>query len=202
MNLERWQGLMRRLSLDSNSHTYGELYDAYSEKHRHYHTVQHIDHCLGLIDEYRELAPNPDEVELALWFHDAIYKPTSNDNEALSAAWAEKFLVANKVHRASIDRVIGLIMATVHETPAEERNAQLLVDIDLSILGAGVETYNDFEANVRREYRWVPGPIYRRERRKILQSFVDREYIYAIEALRDRFESQARVNLASAIRRL
>lgn len=202
MNREQWQGLMDRLSLGPNRETFRDLHAAYSEKHRHYHTTGHIDHCLGLFEQYRELASRPDEVELALWFHDAIYRPLSRDNEARSAEWARDFVIENGLDDAMVDRVTALIMATVHEAPAEEKDTRLLVDIDLSILGSSEKEYRRFESDVRQEYRWVPGIIYRKERSRILQSFVDRESIYSTPDLRDRFEASARRNLEDAIVRL
>ncbi|MGI9202741.1 MAG: hypothetical protein ACR2Q3_01955, partial [Woeseiaceae bacterium] len=59
--------------------------------------------------------------------------------------------------------------------------------------------YEKFETNVRHEYKWVPGPIYRRERRRILQSFIDRPAIYSKAELKSRFEINARENLSRAI---
>lgn len=190
---------MSRLSLQANLDTYTALVNAYSEKHRYYHTIKHIDHCLGLIVDYREVAKHADEVELAIWFHDAIYDPLSKDNEAKSARWADRFLLDNKCSQTVVDRIHRMIMATVHDSPATDRDVQLLVDIDLSILGSNTEVYGKFEKNVRREYKWVPGPLFRRERRNILQSFLDRDAIYSIDLLRDRYEAQARANLAAAI---
>ena len=93
-------------------------------------------------------------------------------------------------------------MAPVHEAPADGADAQLLVDIDLSILGADEATYRQFEQDVRREYKWVPGPLFRRTRRKILQSFLDRQSIYSTAAFRDRLEEPARRNLFAAVRNL
>ena len=65
-----------------------QLLTRYSEPHRKYHTTRHLDECLARFEELRTEAKHPEEVEFALWFHDAIYDTTRHDNEAKSAEWA------------------------------------------------------------------------------------------------------------------
>jgi len=190
---------MERLRIGPNLDVFEKLRAAYAESHRHYHTGDHIAHCLGELAQVRNLAAEPDEVELALWFHDAIYVTRASDNERKSAEWAAEFLRANAVDERRIERVHRLIMATAHAAAAEDPDAGLLVDIDLSILGADREAYGRFERDVRKEYWWVPGPLFRRTRAKILESFLARESVYATAQFRDRLESAARANLAKAI---
>lgn len=62
-----------------------KLLAAYAAPHRRYHTVAHIEHCLGEIARVERHATHPDEVKWALLFHDAIYDPERSDNEARSA---------------------------------------------------------------------------------------------------------------------
>lgn len=185
-----------------NLDVYDALTRAYTQKHRHYHTEEHIRHCLAEFDKVRSIAEHPAEIELALWFHDAIYKTRASDNEEKSAAWALGFLDKNDAHTSVRDRVYDLIMATEHDAPAATPDAQLLIDVDLAILGADVTTYERFEENVRKEYRWVPGPMFRPARTRILQSFLDRERIYATAPFHDRLETAARKNLSNALRAL
>jgi predicted metal-dependent HD superfamily phosphohydrolase len=198
----RWAGLMQRLCLPQNLDTFERLQAAYAEKHRHYHTSEHINHCLVEVDRARTLAREPDEVELALWFHDAIYVTRSNENEAKSAEWAVEFLESNGVDSKRVERVRDLIMATTHDANPRDADAMLLVDIDLSILGADPQTYLRFEKNVRKEYSWVPAILFRRTRAGILQSFLDRPSVYATPSFCDRLEVAARANLRSAIAEL
>jgi predicted metal-dependent HD superfamily phosphohydrolase len=190
---------MADLQLAADLRTYEALQGAYSEVHRHYHTVRHLDHCLSELDGARKLAADPAEVEIALWFHDAIYNPHAANNEEASADWAERFLGSHAVHAARMERVRGHILATRHASPVTSPDSQLVIDVDLAILGADLDTYREFEVNVRREYSWVPGPIFRRKRTDILQSFLDRPTLYHTSYFRDRYESAARSNLAVAI---
>ncbi|MEA5468385.1 hypothetical protein VB714_05850 [Spirulina sp. 06S082] len=62
------------------------ILDAYREKHRYYHTLQHIEECLILYDRLPTKSPT---VEIALWFHDVIYNPQGPNNEMQSANYAD-----------------------------------------------------------------------------------------------------------------
>lgn len=204
MNRERWQALMGALGLAPGLKDFDALDRAYAERHRHYHTAEHINECLTLFDALRDRAEHPEIVELAIWFHDSVYVPRRSDNEARSADWVEYFL-----HEAGADpelttQVRELILATRHEADlgAESTDAKLLVDIDLGILGADPERYARYETDIRREFRWVPGPLYRRGRRNLLQGFLDRPHIYTIDAFHPQRERQARTNLAAALAQL
>ena len=138
-------------------------------------------------------------MEYALWFHDAVYNPHSSNNEERSADWACEVLLRHDVDATRVERVRAHILATRHEAPATTPDSQLLVDADLSILGADEVAYAEFEANVRKEYRWVPAPLFRRKRAEILESFLARPQIYSTAPFQVRYELQARRNLSAAI---
>lgn len=202
MNIERWEALLAGLGARLESETFSKLQAAYAQKHRAYHTTRHIDECLGLLDEFKSLTAQPAEVECALWFHDAIYEPMSSSNEERSAAWASEFAQRVGVSADAVARIASHIMATRHVGMPADDDARLLVDIDLAILGSEPNRYAEFERDVRKEYRWVPGIVYRRKRAEILQSFLDRARIYHWEPVYARFERQARVNVSGAIKTL
>ena len=151
MSPERWEQLMNSLNAPASLDVYAKLVKAYSEPHRHYHTAMHIQDCLDQLDQARSLAESPEEVELALWFHDAIYKPISSKNELESAVWARSFLEENDVSQDQCARVYSYIIATTHDAYVPEGDAALIVDIDLSSLGQTSEKYDQFERNVRKE---------------------------------------------------
>ncbi len=81
-------------------------------------------------------------------------------------------------------------------------DAQLLVDIDLSILGSPAERFERYDRDVRKEYAWVPGFRYREARAQVLQSFLDRPRLYHGENAVALLEAQARINLTAALSRL
>ncbi|WP_309043847.1 HD domain-containing protein [Marinobacter sediminicola] len=202
MNTDRWTQLMAAWRFSSHQETYDSLINAYSEKGRHYHTLEHVSACLRHLDNCSAKIEHPREVELALWFHDAIYKPLSSKNELESADWAASFLAESGASAEEIDRVHRLIIVTEHDVPTQSRDESILVDIDLSILGAAPERYEIFEQGVRKEYRLVPAFIYRKKRAAVLRGFIERPQIYTSGIFPEASERQARENLSNAVSKL
>ena len=191
-----WTGIGAKTS---GQDVYEQLLAHYSEPHRHYHTLQHLGECLAMFEPVRGLAEHPGEVELGLWFHDAIYDTQRPDNEERSADWARTALHSAGVARDSADRVHALVMATRHTANPTRPDEQLLVDIDLSILGAEQPRFGEYEEQIRKEYAFVPRWLFRRKRRAILQGFLDRPSIYSTTHFREVLEQRARANLKQAI---
>ena len=202
MNELRWIKLMQAFELEDNKDTYQDLIAAYGEKHRYYHTSDHIKATLEHLDQVAHLSPRNHEIELSLWFHDAIYKPLSTDNEHESANWAVDFLSANNVSTEVINRVYKLIMATAHASGVLNNDEAMMIDIDLTILGAPLDEFNAFQSAIRKEYKLVPNFLYNRKRKEILHGFLQRKQIFHHTYFFDKFEQQARANLETAIARL
>jgi predicted metal-dependent HD superfamily phosphohydrolase len=99
-----------------------------------------------------------------------------------------------------VDRIRSHIMATRHDALPADADSKVVVDVDLSILGAEPSRYEEFERDVRKEYRWVPRFIYGPKRAAILQSFLDRPRIYQCEPMFERLEAKARTNVSRAVR--
>ena len=193
---ESWALAWADLGLASTSKLFDQLLCAYSEPQRHYHSQQHLAECLGLFSQVRHLATHPGEVAIALWFHDAIYDVRGKSNEQQSADWALRVLRGANADTRVQQRVERLIMATKHDATPTDCD-QLLVDIDLSILGANPERFAEYDQQVRAEYSWVPGFIYNMKRKGVLKAFLARSSIYNTSYFRERYEQQARINLAA-----
>lgn len=176
---------------------HAQLLRAYAEPQRHYHSLQHLSECLTHFEQVRHLAAHPAEVAIALWFHDAIYDVRGKTNERLSADWAVRTLATCQADQAVQHRVEQLIMATKHDATPVQPDEQLLVDIDLAILGAPPLRFAEYDAQVRAEYSWVPSFVYRMKRRGVLRAFLARPGIYCTPYFQERFEAQARINLAT-----
>ena len=203
MNLKkRWAQLMSELGLKENVETYESLIAAYSESHRHYHDVSHLQMILKQFKRVEQLAENKSHVELALWFHDAIYKPFSSSNEQDSANWASDFLIANGVSSTVVENVLRLIMATLHTIDTHGNDEKLIVDIDLTVLGQSAEVYEKYTQDIRKEYRFVPSFVYKRKRREMLRQFLKRREIYHFSRFNAEFGSNAHCNLLWEINNL
>ena len=179
-----------------------QLLARWAEPHRRYHTLQHLDECLALCAAHRALAGRAGEVAIAVWFHDAVYDTHRHDNEAESAAWAGRVLQAAGAPADVLERVQSLVMATRHSVPAVTPDERLLVDIDLAILGAAPARFDEYERQIRDEYGFVADATFREKRAEVLRGFVDRPALFSTLAFFDRFEHQARENLARALARL
>lgn len=178
------------------------LINAYSLPDRFYHNLEHITDCLCLFESTKFLALHPEEVELAIWFHDAVYDTTRNDNEQKSAEWAQFVIIKSGLNADIALRVSRLIEATGHKATVHDTDAQILVDVDLSILGREESVFWCYEENIRKEYAWVQEEVFNRKRADILRQFLYRQHIYYLKEYRERFEEKARNNLEQAIARL
>ena len=205
MHRERWSQLMQSLAFNANDIAFTRLQKAYQEPQRVYHSAEHSNDCLRLMDEYVDFTGNNDDrliVELAIWFHDAIYNTRSGHNERDSAAWARQFLQSNHADPALVSTTQDLIMCTVPQAIPTGPLQQQMKDIDLAILGAAPEQYQRFETDIRQEYHWVPRFIFNRKRREILQGFLNRPSVFYCTPFQQAFEQQARHNLVRAIKSL
>jgi predicted metal-dependent HD superfamily phosphohydrolase len=199
---DRWNRACVALGANNPAGEYDRLVRAWTSWGRRYHTLGHLSACLQELDAAQELATEGAEVEIALWFHDAIYRTYRNDNESRCAAWAATFLLRHGVSDQRARRIRDLVLATRHVGDPVAGDAALVVDVDLSILGQPPDVYDDFERNVREEYRWVPRHWYARKRLQVLRSFLSRRSIYFWPKFRDRYETTARNNIARAIENL
>jgi len=98
--------------------------------------------------------------------------------------------------------VYKLILATKHDELQRDHDAKLMVDIDLSILGQPRDVFDQYEVNIRKEYAHVPDEQFRLGRKNILQSFLDRESIFATDFFKEKYESKAIENLTRSIQQL
>jgi predicted metal-dependent HD superfamily phosphohydrolase len=200
VTLDRWSRACAAVGVEPRELEFRRILRAWRSFGRHYHTLAHLDACLRELDGAPGLAVRPAEVELALWFHDAVYRTWRQDNEARSAELAARRL--DSAPAESIERIRQMILATRHRDDAPRADMALVVDVDLSILGQPAETYAQFEHAIRREYWWVPRAKYIAGRGRILRSFLDRDSIYHHAQFRDRYEQVARDNIERALARL
>jgi predicted metal-dependent HD superfamily phosphohydrolase len=173
-----------------------ELRQRYREPWRRYHTQQHIDALLRWLSVHRSLARHADELDAAIWFHDAIYEPQRHDNEARSAELAQVQLAAAGFDTAFVDRVAALVLATrSHEAAAGDDDQALLLDLDLSVLGQPAWVYDAYTQQVRLEYAHVPDQPFRAGRIQVLDHFLQRPRLFIRAELAAIWEEPAQCNL-------
>jgi predicted metal-dependent HD superfamily phosphohydrolase len=200
-----WLALAEEFSIDDEDAgaVFAVLLNGYSEKHRFYHNLSHVHALLFLAADFREIFSDYDCVRLAIWFHDAIYEPQRNDNESESAKLAVTHLSRFGLAKNKIQKVEEMILATArHEASELDFDGKLFLDLDLSILGADEEIYKKYSQAIRCEYSFVPQVLYSEGRKKILENFLRREFIYFTGEMRFRFEAAARVNIENEIKEL
>jgi predicted metal-dependent HD superfamily phosphohydrolase len=73
---DRWARLWRQVSSGAGApeSIYQELVSLYVQPHRHYHNLRHLAECLAAFDSVRSMANQPVAIELAIWFHDTVYR--------------------------------------------------------------------------------------------------------------------------------
>lgn len=202
LDAQRFLQLWQRLGGQSDpTELFVALTAAYAEPQRIYHNIAHLKDCLAQFDLARASASEPDEVEMALWFHDAIYDAHAADNEEKSAAWAVQALTQGDISFTIAQQIAELVLSTKHQAPPQGRDAQLMVDVDLSILGRAPTVFAEYDRQIRLEYQWVPEKQFCERRIQVLTSFLRRPAIYQTEHFCLRYEAQARQNLTCAIDR-
>jgi predicted metal-dependent HD superfamily phosphohydrolase len=200
---DRWLRAWRELGVvQAPLEILDDLRSRYSAPDRHYHDLHHVADCLETFDVCRREAERPAEIEMAIFFHDAIYDTHAADNELKSAEWARAVLLEQGVAEPVARRVFDLILATAHALEPAEGDPSLLCDVDLSILGAVAEKFEEYDRRIAAEYAWVPAEIYRRKRGEVLAGFLARPRIYRTAGFFERYEAAARRNLAEAVERL
>ena len=206
--LERWWDRLEKL---------------HCEPKRAYHTLVHLEEMVG----YLRLFPQLDSpsIVLAIFFHDAIYDPTSGTNEEDSAKLFRTFHTElseltgrstldandNQGHPAEnqdhggdgdgcwIKSVMDMILATKsHQCPGTDDSSQelcLLLDFDMAVLGKEPDAYDGYAGLIRREYSFVDRSTYCSKRADILESFLQVPFIFGTDDIRSALEDRARSNI-------
>lgn len=174
-----------------------ELMYRYNEPHRFYHNLNHLE--LGLIDWVQVVGLEdenfPFEDFMAWAYHDVIYDPMSNTNEADSASY---FMVDSKnlgIDLQIADSIANKILDTTHAGSTQT----LITDIDLAILGKDDKTYAAYAKAIRQEYPKLDDATFNEGRTIVLKKLLNRPWIYNVGKFREKFEAHARTNMRCEI---
>ncbi len=191
-----WRCCLLVEATDESVEIHRQLIECYSEPQRFYHTLVHIEHCLSLLDIVKPRLQNPEALELAIWFHDVVYQPGATDNEQLSA---DQFMsLTSGVFDDSLrDTVSRHIMATLHvESDIENLDTKYMVDIDLSSFGLPWPEFIRDSDNLRQEMAHLTNEDYYRKQTVFQKTLIDRPRFFKSDYFYQRYETQARENLA------
>lgn len=214
--LGRWLDFCRRLGVKENENYHTKLFIQlvyyYNQPNRRYHDLGHIRKMLNKFDEIKHLLNNPDAVELAIWFHDAIYETWANDNEIRSADLASYFIrELLGLARELANKTCYLIERTQyfsHDDMWKPRtpDSKYFVDIDLWV-GLGGD-YQEFQINkslTALEYEWrekANPEGFKKRRLEIFLILYKRAPFYLTRYFRERYEMKTKGNLEFAIKEL
>lgn len=201
--LEAWGSLIERYSASPVTNEVGrELLACWSEPHRGYHNVCHLQEILRHVDELAAHAIDLDAVRLAAWYHDIVYAGLPDD-EQNSAAQAKRELTELHVAPTLVNEVVRLIRLTAsHKPAAGDSNGETLCDADLAILAATPERYAEYTAAVRAEYAHVSDEAFNLGRSKILRSLLNGPVLYRTPVAYAKWEAIAHSNLSAELDRL
>jgi predicted metal-dependent HD superfamily phosphohydrolase len=179
-----------------------ELLAAYADPSRSYHDTRHLMEVLDRLDELAAAGTpfDPHPVELAAWFHDAVYDGRPGA-EHRSAEWAEAVLAAHEPRQVA--EVVRLVRLTETHRPApEDRNGCALTDADLAILAAPPTRYAEYADDVRREYAHISDDEFRAGRAAVLSDLLAKPSLFHTDHARESWEAAARANVEAELTRL
>jgi predicted metal-dependent HD superfamily phosphohydrolase len=177
------------------------LLDAWRSPGRRYHGVTHLHSLLSTLSYPRDVT-----LQLAAWFHDAVYDTQVHDNEEASAQWLERTSdlwtraeLATPEQVADAARLVRLTAQPLQLIASSDPLGRRFWDADFGIFGTAPSVYDAYVTDVRAEWPHVPDALFHAGRQQFLRTLSD-----AVEARgfffytpRDPFhEAMARHNLA------
>ena len=170
-----------------------EIDSSLNEPDRYYHNYNHVTSILKQI-EVQELT-REDRVILILtaFYHDLVYKAVFNNNEELSSKKLKSHF--SFVHHSTVvNKASDIILATKNHLSNDYLTC-LFLDMDMSVLGISADNYEIYQKNVRKEYSIIPKSIYKKGRKKFIESILSRENIFKTRVFQVAYEESARKNL-------
>jgi predicted metal-dependent HD superfamily phosphohydrolase len=168
----------------------------YQSRGRTYHTLAHLEQVYRVLIPVQDRIDDWDSVLFAILYHDYIYDVHRHDNEEKSADFARERLARLNFPPERIALCADMIVATKGHMAADVSDINYFTDADLCILGADGPAYSGYAIAVRQEYSIYPDMLYRPGRRKILERFLKMDCLFKTVEFYERYETQARINLA------
>jgi predicted metal-dependent HD superfamily phosphohydrolase len=170
-----------------------ELETAYTSRARYYHNLEHLEQLLTELDPVKAQVGELDTLLFAIFYHDIVYKPTKSNNEQQSALLFKKRISQTSFPR--LEACIQQIEATKDHKPSLDHDTNILLDLDLSILGKSPKAYQTYRENIRKEFGVYPDFVYRKGRKQVLEDLLARASIFKTDFFKAAYEQQARENI-------
>ena len=179
-----------------------ELLGAWSEPHRRYHDVRHLAQCLTALKALAAEGAVARPVVLAAWFHDAVHNGQPRIDEEASAVLAQERLepLVGAAEAAEAGRLVRVTIG--HDPEPGDRDAALLVDADLSVLGQVRGRYHVYLRDVREEYARYDDEQFRQGRLAVVSDLLTRRPLFATATGRRLWGARAELNLTEERSRL
>lgn len=115
-------------------------------------------YMLDTFEGLKEKFDDPISAKLAIFFHDVVYDPAQKppENEHASAM-ALKEKLGQHIDEAVINKAMAIIEATASHKATSDRDTDLVLDIDMSVLGRDWEEYSKYAEDTMKEYVPVYG---------------------------------------------
>jgi predicted metal-dependent HD superfamily phosphohydrolase len=178
---------------------WSEINTCYTEPHRHYHTLSHLNNLLKELTGIRDELENWMAILFALYYHDIIYNPLRSDNEERSAILAREGMEQIAIPEVTIRETVDCIMATRSHEVSDNPDINYFTDADLSVLGQAPDIYKRYSNDIRKEYDIYPGVVYYPARKNVLLDFLQMGRIFKTDFFYNKYEEQARVNIKAEI---
>lgn len=195
----RWHKLVSRYCNETAviETLWQDILTRYQEAHRAFHTLLHLHQIFLDLDKVE----CTDSMAFSVWYHDIIYKPSSNKNEQKSAVHA---ITALQHLNAPLDlqkNVKTMIEATHNHLSADD-SSQYFLDADMAILGSAPSDYAKYLKALKVEYKNIPESLYKRGRKRFIMNTLAADRIYKSEHFFQHYEKQARINLTNEMARI
>ena len=179
--------------LTGNDCALGDVVTEYNGAGRYYHTMQHISEMFELSHRCIKANENTLLLYIAIFFHDVIYNPLSTTNEEDSVKDFESYEFKIPENQSKI--IKDLIMVTKHHRTDGSHLQNLMVDLDLAVLGSDITRFNEYERQIRNEYSSYLDDEYNAGRIEFLKKILSRPTIFLTEGFQQEYETIARENM-------
>jgi predicted metal-dependent HD superfamily phosphohydrolase len=195
-----------------------EALDAgYTERHRAYHTWEHVAGLLEKLSAFSDLSTRSDIIAVSVFWHDVVYR-TQNQDGDLRPDYenvrdsGKLFRQYTLLKQADADAVYDLIMATANHLQARAEkqyyagfagDLDLFLDLDLSSLASPWEAFVEDLARIRTEFAWAPEIVFCTSQLQILEKFAkDGVRLYRRAETSEQWRDAAMANLKRCITEL